>query len=624
MAGGSIFDSSFQTAIPQLNIEKQLLALAMRKGALNFQPAIDSLKSVGKVFSDAEDNLKKANTSAAQRYLENMSWEDRLALEKKGDPLMTLAQEGIPLDLADAELNKAYSDSRTKARKDKTADWVATKLPMIGYNDWVSYMKGDNPYLFSSYGVDEDMDFVNNPDLRKAVEDSMQNNANRFLMDFDASHNITPSEALRENMTIDQLRYARASDSERSVLTKATKDFADLQTRTNDLADQLWQREQLINTPDRNFENAGKTRVNGSNTQGTDSQNSFNAYVNDISEKFADNWIKAHTDPMHTLYQDYANSNDVEGYINAMAEAEPTLFDNSLGIDNKVLQKEVIKKLKSMDFDSRIHDDTEQRLSVEDADSAVAEYNRLKQFAPNTAEKRKGNTIKYLAQDIRSELSEDTLKQLENPNPATVTNIAKQLKRNYAERLGVNEDDDYFKEFIAPAIDKALSGRQKVAQEDTNAELAANALTQEQAAENLVNDDYVQIATGASASKNTLKEDLLTKENLGRIQGRRSSIKDLLPKRAKTIYEECSEDGQKILLYLALVGATGGDFDAFDKYDDDDKLKLIKEKVGNNALSDLTKTAELVKKAFPKSRQEKESAIADNEAKKLYNSAANH
>lgn len=135
MAGGGIFDSSFQTALPQLNTEKQLMAMLMRNNALNFQPVIDSLKGVGKVFSDAEDNLKKANTSAAQRYLENMPWEDRLALEKKGDPLMTLAQEGIPLDLADAELNKAYSDSRTKARKDKTADWVATKLPMIGYND---------------------------------------------------------------------------------------------------------------------------------------------------------------------------------------------------------------------------------------------------------------------------------------------------------------------------------------------------------------------------------------------------------------------------------------------------------------------------------------------------------
>lgn len=622
MTGSSIFDSSFQTALPQLNTEKQLLAMAMRDNALNFKPVIDSLKGVGKVFSDAEGNLKKANTAAAQRYLENMSWEDRLALEKKGDPLMTLAQEGIPLDLADAELNKAYSDSRTKARKDKTADWVATKLPMIGYNDWVSYMKGDNPYLFSSYGVDEDMDFVNNPDLRKAVEDSMQNNANRFLMDFDASHNITPSEAIRENMTIDQLRYARASDSERSVLAKATKDFADVQTRTNDLADQLWQREQLINTPDRNFEDAGKTRVNGSNTQGTDSQNAFDAYVDDFSESFADSWVRAHTDPTHTLYQDYANSNDVEGYINALAEADPTLFDNSLGIDNKVLQKKVIKKLKSMDFDSRIHDDTEQRLSVEDADSAIAEYNRLKQFAPNTAEKRKENTIKYLAQDIRSELSEDTLKQLENPNPATVTNIAKQLKRDYAERLGVNEDDDYFKDFISPAIDKALAGRQKVAQEDVNAELAANAESQKQAIEQLVNDPYVQRATGSSASKNTLKEDLLTKESLGRIQGRTNSIKEILPKEVIPIYEACSEDGQKILLHLALIGGFGTDLETFDKYDDDVKLTEIGKLKGNRNLSGLTKTAKLVKQAFPKTRQEKESA--DDTAKKLFDSAANH
>ena len=611
MAGGSIFDSSFQTAIPQLNTEKQLMAMLMRDNALNFKPVIDSLKGVGKVFSDAEDTLKKANTSAAKRYLENMSWEDRLALEKKGDPLMTLAQEGIPLDLADAELNKAYSDSRTKARKDKTADWVATKLPMIGYNDWVSYMKGDNPYLFSSYGVDEDMDFVNNPDLRKAVEDSMQNNANRFLMDFDASHNITPEELVKLNKTADQLRYERATEKERSILAKANKELSTtLQDTTNTYADQLRQRERLINRSDTNFENAGKFNVNGSNTQGTDSQESFKAYIDDISESFINSWIKAHTDPTHTLYQDYANSNDVEGYINAMAEANPTLFDNSLGIDNKVLQKEVINKLKSMDFDSRIHDDVNQTLSIKDPSLIMDEYKRLKQFAPNTAERRKGNTINRLTDIIRKSLTEEEQKQLENPNFGITDSIATKLRKDLASHYKLNEDSDTFKEFFEPAIKQALAGRQEIAQRDANAELTATTKTVKDNLTRLGQSQAVRLLTGNGYGPEEVGElegAILNKTNIARINKHKNGIRNLLSQDSKNLYDSASAKGQDVILCLALATAFNGNISNWDDMDDKERDKWLTNQDGYNLVADeqFKKTVEYVSKAFPRSLYDK-------------------
>lgn len=608
MVGSSVFDSSFQTAIPQLNIEKQLLALAMRDNALNFQPAIASLKGVGKVFSDAEDTLKKANTSAAQRYLENMPWEDRLALEKKGDPLMTLAQEGIPLDLADAELNKAYSDSRTKARKDKTADWVATKLPMIGYNDWVSYMKGDNPYLFSSYGVDEDMDFVNNPDLRKAVEDSMQNNANRFLMDFDASHNITPSEAIRENMTIDQLRYARASDSERSVLAKATKEPADLQTRTNDLADA--QRQVELNQLDDSEQKAYTDKwiqdgiPNGSigkviqeNTTARNNVDKRNA------EDLMDAWVDANLNP---------SSVDPE-YIESLKNGNLAEFADvyALKRDMKDRDRDAMKKaVESIDVKGRIHVDPNKGLSDLNPQSAITTLRRLEQFNPDTAKQMKDNAINGLAEGVRKSLTDEERKQLENPNSKAVQNLTVQLYKDYAEYYGVDEDSDYFKEFLAPAIDKALSGRQVIAQRDANAELAATTQTVKDNLTSLGQTDAVKLLTGnyyGSAEIGELEGAILSKTNVARINKHEAGIENLLSDESKRLYESTSEKGQKVILCLALATALNGNLSDWDEWTDDKRDKELTDQIGHILVTDtrFKDTVRYVNKAFPRSLYDK-------------------
>lgn len=604
MAGGSVFDSSFQTALPQLNTEKQLMAMLMRNNALNFQPVIDSLKGVGKVFSDAESNLKKANTSAAQRYLENMSWEDRLALEKKGDPLMTLAQEGIPLDLADAELNKAYSDSRTKARKDKTADWVATKLPMIGYNDWVSYMKGDNPYLFSSYGVDEDMDFVNNPDLRKAVEDSMQNNANRFLMDFDASHNITPSEAIRENMTIDQLRYARASDSERSVLAKATKEPADLQTRTNDLADfqRLVDLSKLTSDQQKPYlENTSQS------SNGSIPTREFTAAVTNADKEKAydlvDSWVKDSLDLSNTdpEYKEAIKNGDLEAYAKIYA------LKNGMSERDR---NAMIESAKSIDVNSRIHIDSNKGLPDLDPQSAIATLRRLERFSPDAAKQMKENTINGLAEDIREDLTDKQLEQLENPNLEVVQNIAVDLSRKYAKAFNINEDSDYFKTFITPAIKQALAGRQEIAQRDANADLAATTKTVKDNLTMLGQTDAVKLLTNnyyGSAEIGELEGAILSKTNVARTNKHEAGIRDLLSHESKKLYESTSEKGQKVILCLALATALNGNLSDWDEWTDDVKSDWLAKKNGHELVTDtrFKKAVEYVNKAFPRSLYDK-------------------
>lgn len=602
MAGGSVFDSSFQTALPQLNTEKQLMAMLMRNNALNFQPVIDSLKGVGKVFSDAEDNLKKANTSAAQRYLENMPWEDRLALEKKGDPLMTLAQEGIPLDLADAKLNKAYSDSRTKARKDKTADWVATKLPMIGYNDWVSYMQGDNPYLFSSYGVDEDMDFVNNPDLRKAVEDSMQNNANRFLMDFDASHNITPSEAIKENMTIDQLRYARASDSERSVLAKATKEPADLQTRTSDLADFQRLVDLSKSTPDQQkllLENTSQSSNGSVPTQ------EYTTAVNNADEEKANDvmkaWVEANFNPTDVEYKEAIENQDLDKFIDMYA-LKHTISERD---------REAMRKLaKSKDVKSYINIDPNKGLSNLDPKSAIATLRRLEKFDSASAKLMEDNTVENMAERIRKSLTDEELKQLENPKPETVQAMAVKLRKDYAEDFGLSEDDPYFERFITPAIDKALSGRQKIAQRDANAELAATTKTVKDNLTKLGQSQAVRLLTGngyGSEEVGELESAILNKTNVARINKHRNGIRDLLSDESKKLYESTSEKGQEVILCLALATALNGNLSDWDEKTDDERDDWLTNQDGYNLVTDtqFKETVKYVNKAFPRSLYDK-------------------
>lgn len=237
---GSLFDDSFQTAIPQLDTKSIWAASILRNNALDFTPITNSFKEIGKVFTDAEDNLKKYNTASLTSYLDTMPWEARLRLQKKGiNPAMFLAREGIPVDLADKELSKAYKDSYDNARQDYTADWIAKTLPSIPYQDWVSYMMGEKPDLFAD--LNSNADLVNNKDFRDALAGRLQNAANQFLISFDADHGITPQRAIAERKTVDQLRWEEANDAERSVLQHATNQFtSDLQTTTTNWANEIY------------------------------------------------------------------------------------------------------------------------------------------------------------------------------------------------------------------------------------------------------------------------------------------------------------------------------------------------------------------------------------------------
>lgn len=150
---GSIFSDDFQTAIPSNDVMKQLLALSSMQEATDYTPIATGLKSIGKVFTDAEDAMLKDNTATARRAIQSINPQQMVKLLDKGiDPVQTLFNAGLTFNPDDAGLMSAYEKHREQSINDVTNQWVA-KLDSIPHNEWVEFIQGKKPDLFEQYGM---------------------------------------------------------------------------------------------------------------------------------------------------------------------------------------------------------------------------------------------------------------------------------------------------------------------------------------------------------------------------------------------------------------------------------------------------------------------------------------
>ena len=150
---GSIFSDDFQTAIPSNDVMKQLLALSSMQEATDYTPIATGLKSIGKVFTDAEDAMLKDNTATARRAIQSINPQQMVKLLDKGiDPVQTLFNAGLTFNPDDAGLMSAYEKHREQSINDVTNQWVA-KLDSIPHNEWVEFIQGKKPDLFEQHGM---------------------------------------------------------------------------------------------------------------------------------------------------------------------------------------------------------------------------------------------------------------------------------------------------------------------------------------------------------------------------------------------------------------------------------------------------------------------------------------
>ena len=170
---GSIFSDDFQTAIPSNDVMKQLLALSSLQEATDFTPIATGLKSIGKVFTDAEDAMLKDNTATARRAIQSINPQQMIKLLDKGiDPVQTLFNAGLAFNLDDAGLMGAYEKQREQSINDVTNQWVA-KLDSIPHNEWVEFIQGKKPDLFEQHGISP---WARLPlSLRQAVSSKLDN-----------------------------------------------------------------------------------------------------------------------------------------------------------------------------------------------------------------------------------------------------------------------------------------------------------------------------------------------------------------------------------------------------------------------------------------------------------------
>lgn len=170
---GSIFSDDFQTAIPSNDVMKQLLALSSMQEATDYTPIATGLKSIGKVFTDAEDAMLKDNTATARRAIQSINPQQMVKLLDKGiDPVQTLYNAGLTFNPDDAGLMSAYEKHREQSINDVTNQWVA-KLDSIPHNEWVEYIQGKKPDLFEQHGMTP---WTRLPlSLRQAVASKLEN-----------------------------------------------------------------------------------------------------------------------------------------------------------------------------------------------------------------------------------------------------------------------------------------------------------------------------------------------------------------------------------------------------------------------------------------------------------------
>lgn len=579
---GSIFDDSFQTAIPQLDTKSIWAASILRNNALDFTPITKSFKEIGKVFTDAEDNLKKYNTASLTSYLDTMPWEARLRLQKTGiNPAMLLAKEGIPVDLADKELSKAYKDSYDNARQNYTADWIAKTLPSIPYQDWISYMMGERPDLFAD--LNENADLVNNKDFRDALTGRLQSAANQFLISFDADHKITPQRAVAENKTIDQLRWEEANDAERSVLQHATNQFGnDLQLTTTSWADAAVADANKGQTPEKRA--AGTVQ-------------NVNATVPKEGYKQSDNLLQKYLREFVPLYKEYVDDPNRTEFDNrydvSFSEfAKYNLTEQQMreiqeaGYDLDTFTEDLGKAAETFDYKKNwtpSYNQTwgtyPQNPSLEQRRAWEFRYRKYNTAHPELAKQLTDTTVALNVEGVKKQLSKqkpDLVKQLTDPKvKKEAVNAIKQylednLKRNYG------ADSLYYKVIGQPVVNAVIQSYAEDAKSrrEVDKGIADDVMLQ---AEERLNNSSILMASGTKGGLNLLDNESMQR----RVSRVNYELENALPPEVKVIYENTPPRGQKRILALALRELGGRDSYYLDPLKDQEAKARIVELGGD-------------------------------------------
>lgn len=221
---GSIFSDDFQTAIPSNDVMKQILALSSMQEATDYTPIATGLKSIGKVFTDAEDAMLKDNTATARRAIQSINPQQMVKLLDKGiDPVQTLFNAGLTFNPEDADLMSAYEKHKEQSINDVTNQWVA-KLDSIPHNEWVEFIQGKKPDLFEQYGMPS---WARLPlSLRQAVASKLENvkKAEFFkLMDTSTLSEVLQNTSITEGMPSETLKDLSVTQA-KNAATQAVLD----------------------------------------------------------------------------------------------------------------------------------------------------------------------------------------------------------------------------------------------------------------------------------------------------------------------------------------------------------------------------------------------------------------
>lgn len=319
---GSIYDSDFNTPLPNTDVATQLMALRMRNAALDAKPLITGLSTIGKVFTDAAADQRKANTAILQRKIDMLTPEQMESLVTQGiDPITEAYKQGIPINVADAALNKAWDTDVVNAQKEAGNKWVATVLPVIPYEDRLALLQG-NPDVFKKWGL-TDFKYVN-PEVRNFIQENLLKSTATFEArklaamtspNAAAIEGRRPVEVLYENMPGYIGSQADLSVPEQNAETARTQALAQVQNESNTLS-ALGQ--PIDDSKERQLGGQGLTSAQVSALKGEFSKrfkNAFEAWQRENPKGGYDQFVESSPDASAILTQ-YADSMDKSGLPN--------------------------------------------------------------------------------------------------------------------------------------------------------------------------------------------------------------------------------------------------------------------------------------------------------------------
>ena len=172
-----IFEQSFNTPLPNTDIAGQLVALRMRNEAMKPDGIIKGLSQVGKVFTDAAEEQRAANTALLQRRLDMLNPAQIEQMIAQGiDPVAEAYNADIPINVDDEALNKAWRANIIDAQIAQGNKWVTTVLPTIPHEDKLKLLHGDTS-TFIKWGLTDFMRM--DPALRTFIADNIKSAADR-------------------------------------------------------------------------------------------------------------------------------------------------------------------------------------------------------------------------------------------------------------------------------------------------------------------------------------------------------------------------------------------------------------------------------------------------------------